>query len=59
MDEFEIAVVNEPSMFEPLKFFCSLIHIRSYDCLHSSAKNSFVTFSRSQLHNSDLDIYWP
>ena len=23
-NEFEIAVVNEPSVFEPLKFYCSL-----------------------------------
>ena len=23
--EFEIAVVNEPSVFEPLKFYCSLL----------------------------------
>ena len=22
MNEFEIAVVNEPSVFEPLKFYC-------------------------------------
>ena len=54
MDEFEIAVVNEPSMFEPLRFSFNLIHILSYDCLHSS-----VIFSRPQLHNSDIDIYWP
>ena len=25
--EFEIAVVNEPSVFEPLKFYCILILI--------------------------------
>ena len=25
MNEFEIAVVNEPSVFEPLKFFCTYI----------------------------------
>ena len=30
-NEFETAVVNEPSVFEPLKFYCSLI--LQY-CLH-------------------------
>ena len=25
--EFETAVVNEPSVFEPLKFYCILRHI--------------------------------
>ena len=30
-DEFETAVVNEPSVFEPLKFYC--IKIRENKCL--------------------------
>ena len=25
-NEFETAMVNEPSVFEPLKFYCSYIH---------------------------------
>ena len=25
-NEFEIAVVNEPSVFEPLKFYCMAMH---------------------------------
>ena len=29
MNEFEIAVVSEPSVLEPLKFYCS------YKCFHS------------------------
>ena len=28
-NEFEMAVVNEPSMFEPLKFYCTLITEKS------------------------------
>ena len=26
-NEFETAVVNEPSVFEPLKFYCSFVEI--------------------------------
>ena len=33
MDEFETAVVNEPSVFEPLKFYC-ILKIRG-DTLYS------------------------
>ena len=29
-NEFETAVVNEPSVFEPLKFYCSLENILLY-----------------------------
>ena len=25
-DEFEIAVVNKPSVFEPLKFYCTTVY---------------------------------
>ena len=25
-NEFEIAVINEPSVFEPLKFYCSSVY---------------------------------
>ena len=34
-NEFETAVVNEPSVFEPLKFYC---------ILHNFQTNYFVTF---------------
>ena len=27
-NEFETAVVNEPSVFEPLKFYCNLVSLR-------------------------------
>ena len=27
-DEFETAVVNEPSVFEPLKFYCNKLEVR-------------------------------
>ena len=27
-NEFETAVVNESSVFEPLKFYCSFVHVR-------------------------------
>ena len=29
-NEFETAMVNEPSVFEPLKFYCILHNIREY-----------------------------
>ena len=28
-NEFETAVVNEPSLFEPLKFYCKVVHEHS------------------------------
>ena len=28
-NEFETAVVNKPSVFEPLKFYCTTVNIRS------------------------------
>ena len=31
-NEFEIAVVNEPSVFEPLKFYCRTVEMR-HTCL--------------------------
>ena len=32
-DEFETAVVNEPSVFEPLKFYCILSSVYQLICL--------------------------
>ena len=29
-NEFETAVVNEPSVFEPLKFYCIFFDMRGY-----------------------------
>ena len=31
-NEFEIAVVNEPSVFEPLKFYCTIIILDAAVC---------------------------
>ena len=39
-DEFETAVVNEPSVFEPLKFYCMCFIVLSSQALH----NLNVTF---------------
>ena len=41
-NEFETAVVNEPSVFEPLKFYCS----REYLSLKKSAKIKFRQYLR-------------
>ena len=29
-NEFETAVVNEPSVFEPFKFYCILLHLLTF-----------------------------
>ena len=36
-NEFETAVVNEPSVFEPLKFFCiyNLKNVKHASCMNS------------------------
>ena len=33
-NEFETAVVNEPSVFEPLKFYCTVVIRQSHVCSH-------------------------
>ena len=35
-NEFETAVVNEPSVFEPLKFYCTLYKLRTFMPLRST-----------------------
>ena len=52
--EFETAVVNEPSVFEPLKFFCSLLNIR-YEYFATNLKDSDPTV-RLHIRGSDLMI---
>ena len=38
-NEFELATANEPSVFEPLKFYCILINLRIYNaCLNETQK---------------------
>ena len=32
-NEFEIAVVNEPSVFEPLKFYCMILNTCFYSAI--------------------------
>ena len=34
---FETAVVNEPSVFEPLKFYCSSVSITGHASVHISS----------------------
>ena len=33
-NEFETAVVNEPSVFEPRKFYCSYVYVGSVSLIH-------------------------
>ena len=44
-NEFETAVVNEPSVFEPLKFYCIMFSLALND-LYSVTFVEFMAFSR-------------
>ena len=54
-NEFETAIVNEPSVFEPLKFYCTLLKIRLHCiyCLNASeAELNFFSLSLSAIKGS-------
>ena len=47
-DEFETAVVNKPSVFEPLKFYCTLIlQVKKFEkCHYKKNAASFALASK-------------
>ena len=57
-NEFETALVNEPSVFEPLKFYCKLGHFRKKKRCHfhfASFLNEQILFFKSR---SSLQYRW-
>ena len=44
-NEFETAVVNEPSVFEPLKFYC-ILQDNSKDIIYSDTATDPILFGR-------------
>ena len=60
MNEFEIAVVNEPSVFEPLKFYCNKIspmkfcYNTSFTFLKQFQRSRSILLDRSRF----LGLFW-
>ena len=51
MNEFEIAVVNEPSVFEPLKVYCIII----LGVLN--VKNIYIVYAHATMATSGFGLY--
>ena len=53
--EFQTAVVNEPSVFEPLKFYCSIIGFHLYFCefenfIKATSSDFYYLFQLSKIY---------
>ena len=57
-NEFETAVANEPSVFEPLKVYCTMVYLPVREIIHSLKfmANPLVQTDKPW-HNNSMSIF--